>query len=97
MHEVAEFTYDNKGDLQQYDVLISRSKIKCGMACMKDVFCDAFVYNTVTNECSVYTTARSPSSTSADSIDVMALNGGHSDSVSLDPEYLTSMYISPHK
>ena len=63
------------------------------MACMKDDFCDAFVYNTVTNECSVYTATRSPSSKSADNIDVMVLNGGHSDSVSLDPEYQTSMYM----
>ena len=97
MHEVAEFTYDNKGDLQQYDVLISRSKIKCGMLCMKDDFCDAFVYNTVTNECSVYTATRSPSSKSAGSIDVMALNAGHSDSVPIEPEFRSSMYISPHK
>ena len=96
MHEVAEFTYDNKGDLQQYDVLISGSKIKCGMLCMKDDFCDAFVYNTVTNECSVYTATRSPSSTSADSIDVMALNAGHSDSVVLRPISGTSMYMLTH-
>ena len=96
MHEVAEFTYDNKGNLQQYDVLMSRSKIKCGMLCMKDIFCDAFVYNTATNECSVYTTTQSPSSTSAENLDVMVLNAGHSDSVVLRPISGTSMYMLTH-
>ena len=96
MHEVAEFTFDNKGNLQQYDVLMSRSKIKCGMLCMKDIFCDAFVYNTATNECSVYTTTQSPPSTSADNKDVMVLNAGHSDSVVLRPISGTSMYMLTH-
>ena len=66
------------------------------MLCMKDIFCDAFVYNTATNECSVYTTTQSPPSTSADNIDVMVLNAGHSDSVVLRPISGTSMYMLTH-